>query len=63
MAESGKRGRAARILLEGEARMRVLTPIESLNLEYARAIERACTESRDGPQLAAALGALRRRFW
>jgi hypothetical protein len=55
--------RAARILLEDEARMRVLTPIEALNLEYARAIERACTESRDGPQLAAALAALRRRFW
>lgn len=55
--------RVQRQFLEGEGRTRILTPIESLNLAYAREVERVCTETRDRIALASALNAVHRRFW
>ena len=55
--------RVARRALEESARSRVLTPIERINLAYARAVERTIGRTHSRMQLEAALHALHERFW
>jgi hypothetical protein len=59
-AETADSARAARIELEARVH---LSPIERMNLGYARAVERACRNPAPASGLTAKLAEIHRRFW